>query len=165
MFYRFNKWHIGRLARAERVAVYLGAVIDAVADAGTESECFFLGGEDFGVREVDSVFLGEIGFEAVEVIVGDKVDCRLVGDDVNFDIHTFGVWEVRRIIFDFFAQGEQCSAEREQFCLVETHRLAVNDIVVEPLNEPRPRAIEKSLGNVGTVDASKHFSTGQSANI
>ena len=103
ILYRFNKWHIGRLARAERIMLYRGTFVDAVADAGTESEGLFLGGKCFGFGEIERVFLGEIGFEAIDVVVGNQVDCRLVSDDVNFNIHTFSVWDICGIIPDFFA--------------------------------------------------------------
>ena len=71
ILYRFNEWHIGRLAGAERITLYWCSFVNAVADAGTESECLFLGGKCFGVGEIERVVLGEIGFEAVEVVVGD----------------------------------------------------------------------------------------------
>ena len=71
IIYRFNKWHIGRLTRAERITLYRCSFIDAVADAGTESEGLFLGGKCFGFGEIECVVLGEIVFEAVEVVVGD----------------------------------------------------------------------------------------------
>ena len=69
ILYRFNKWYIGRLARAERITLYRCSFIDAVADAGTESEGLFLGGKCFGFGEIECVVLGEIGFESVEVVV------------------------------------------------------------------------------------------------
>ena len=77
ILYRFNEWHIGRLAGAERITLYRCSFIDAVADAGTESEGLLLGGKCFGFWEIEFVILGEIGFEAVEVVVYDKFDCRL----------------------------------------------------------------------------------------
>ena len=45
ILYRLNKWHIGGFAGAEGVALYWGAVVVAVADAGAECEGFFFGGE------------------------------------------------------------------------------------------------------------------------
>ena len=75
ILYRFNKWHIGRLARAERITLYRCSFIDAVADAGTESEGLFLGGKCFGFGEIERVVLGEICFESVEVVIGDLVLC------------------------------------------------------------------------------------------
>ena len=58
-------------ARAERITLYRCSFIDAVADAGTESDGLLLGGKCFGFWEIEFVILGEIGFEAVEVVVGD----------------------------------------------------------------------------------------------
>lgn len=69
-----NERQVVFLARAERIALDRGAFIDSVADAGTESEGFFLCVESFGFGEQNGIVGVKILLEAVEVSVLDEAD-------------------------------------------------------------------------------------------
>lgn len=47
----------------ERITLYRGSFVGAVADALTECEGLFLGDKCFGLREIERVVLGEVCFE------------------------------------------------------------------------------------------------------
>ena len=72
IFDGFDERQVFFLGAAEGEALYRGAFIEAVADAGTESESLFLCVEGFGFGEDDCIVGVKILFEAFEVSVLDE---------------------------------------------------------------------------------------------
>ena len=68
----FDERQVVFLRAAERETLDRGAFINAVADAGTESEGLFFGVESFGFGEDDGIVGVKILFEAFEVSVLDE---------------------------------------------------------------------------------------------
>ena len=72
IFDGFDERQVFFLGAAEGEALYRGAFVNAVADAGTESEGLFFGAESFGFGEDDCIVGVKILFEAFEVSVLDE---------------------------------------------------------------------------------------------
>lgn len=72
VFDGFDEGQVFFFGAAEWEALYRGAFVESVTDAGAESEGFGFGVEDFGFLEIDSIVFGEIILEAVEVSVLDE---------------------------------------------------------------------------------------------
>lgn len=149
---------VAGFAAAERVAVNRATLGSAVADAGAVCECFGLGVEALRLVEIDCIVGVEIFFEALDVIILGEVDKNWVCQDVNFYCHIGGeIWNLGCEFGEFNRKLFQSEAESPQFFGGERNRLAVDNIVVQTLSEPGARAVEIPLGDVGAVDAVKHF--------
>ena len=72
IFDGFDERQVFFLGAAEGEALYRGAFVEAVADAGTESESLFLCVEGFGFGKDDCIVGVKILFEAFEVSVLDE---------------------------------------------------------------------------------------------
>lgn len=72
VFDGFDEGQVFFFGAAEWEALYRGAFVESVTDAGAESESLFLGVEGFGFGEDDCIVGVKILFEAFEVSVLDE---------------------------------------------------------------------------------------------
>lgn len=87
VFDGFDEGQVFFFGAAEWEALYRGAFVESVTDAGAESEGFGFGVEDFGFGEDDCIVGVKILFEAVDVIVHDEVNSEGFGNNVYFYGH------------------------------------------------------------------------------
>ena len=74
VFEGFDERQVALLGCAERITLYRGTFISAIADAGAVSESFGFGSKFFGFGNIEGIVGVEIFFEAVEVFVLNEVD-------------------------------------------------------------------------------------------
>lgn len=84
VLYGFDERAVSFFKAAKGPALYRGAFIGAVTDAGAEREGFGFRVEDFGVIKIDGIVFGKVFFEAVYVIILNVVDGCTVRNNVNF---------------------------------------------------------------------------------